>query len=134
MAAPGSPADGGGVEDLWRQRWEAVLGELETDVETAERILAEAHAAPAVVPGGTPSAGPAVPTVHQGASASWVPPTGLGPVPASLQVRARALLDRQLDVARRTAESIASGRRHAAAADAMRVRSAAVPVYIDSET
>jgi hypothetical protein len=58
---------------------------------------------------------------------------GLGPLPASLQVRAEALLDRQISVGRRIAEAANLSRRQAVAAEGMRSRPPAVPVYIDTE-
>jgi hypothetical protein len=108
MAAPGTTA---GFHDAW----ERALGELEVDVARAEAILAQAH-----LPG------TAVVAVER-----WRPPTGLGPLPASLERRARALLDRPLELARRTGEEIVRGRRQASALRAMRTGAAAVPVYVD---
>jgi hypothetical protein len=99
----------------WEAAWTAALTELELDVADAEALLRADHLA------------------HPARTTPWIPPAGLGPLPASLLDRARTLLDRQLDVARRTAEQALLSRRHVIAVDAMRDRPAAVPVYLDTE-
>ncbi len=104
------------TEDAWHARWEAALQALELDVDAAEALLRTAH----------------LPDVGEVARvATWAPPAAMGPLPVALHDRARALLDRQLDVARRTAEAAALSRRHLGAAQAMRARPAASPVYVD---
>ncbi|MBF0689193.1 MAG: hypothetical protein IR158_15680 [Cellulomonas sp.] len=113
MAAAVPPVGPGG----WHDRWERALDELELDVATAERLLAEAH----------------LPDVADVAARRWQPPAGLGPLPAPLQERAQALLERQLDLARRTAEAMAAARRQLVAADAMRTRPVARPVFVDTQ-
>lgn len=95
--------------------WEQALTALELDVAHAEAMVAQAH-----LPGTTAVA-----------VARWRPPAGLGPLPASLERRARALLDRQLEVARSTGEEIVRGRRQASALRALRTGVGAVPVYVD---
>lgn len=102
----------------WDAAWSTALTELELDVAKAEALLRADH---------VPAKGPAA-TVAQ-----WRPPVGLGPLPASLMTRAQALLDRQLDVGRRIAEAANLSRRQAAAAEGMRSRPPAVPVYLDTE-
>ncbi len=112
---------GQGTRDqgAWDRAWADALTDLEMDLALAERLLDHAHLlAPAEV----------------ARVAAWRPPTGLGPLPASLLVRAQALLDRQLDVARRTAEAAALSRRQLAVTEALHARPAAVPVYLDIET
>lgn len=104
------------VAPAWEAAWSHALTELELDVAQAEALLRADHEATAAV------------RTHP-----WAPPTGLGPLPASLAQRAQALLDRQLDVARRTAEAALLSRRHLVAVDAMRERPPAVPVYLDTE-
>ncbi len=61
----------------------------------------------------------------------WSPPTHLGPMPATLADRARALLDRQLEVSRRLAEAAALSRRQLRAASMLRQRAESAPVYLD---
>jgi hypothetical protein len=117
--------------DRWTVAWTRALEDLELDVAAAESLLVAARH------------GREVPAVHgpvavgatgPDARPDWRPPTGLGPLPASLQSRAQALLDRQVDVARRTAEAALLSRRHSQAAEAMRARPPAVPVYLDTQT
>lgn len=96
----------------WDAAWEAALAALELDVASAEGMLALDHIADA----------PPDP---------WAPPTGLGPLPASLGDRAQALLDRQIEVGRRVAEAADLSRRHSRAAQALRSVGPSVPVYVD---
>jgi hypothetical protein len=109
-AAPGVPADG---DAEWGEVWEAALTALEMDVDLAERMLALDHLADAP-------------------AAAWTPPTGLGPLPTTLVDRARTLLDRQLEVARRLTEAADLNRRHMRAAQAMRATGPSSPVYVDT--
>jgi hypothetical protein len=103
---------------VWDAAWSAALTELELDVAQAEALLRADH----------------VPAPGQAAAiAPWRPPVHLGPLPASLLTRAQALLDRQLDVSRRIAEAANLSRRQALAAEGMRSRPPAVPVYLDTE-
>jgi hypothetical protein len=103
---------------VWDAAWSAALTELELDVAQAEALLRADH---------VPAKGPAT------VIAAWRPPVGLGPLPASLLTRAQALLDRQLDVGRRIAEAANLSRRQAVAAEGLRSRPPAVPVYLDTE-
>ncbi len=98
----------------WDAAWEAALGELELDVAAAEAMLTLDHIA---------DAQPQSP---------WAPPVGLGPLPAPLVDRARALLDRQIEVGRRLAEAAELSRRHSRAAQALRQVPPSVPVYLDT--
>ncbi|NMM15973.1 MAG: hypothetical protein HHJ14_02210 [Cellulomonas sp.] len=100
----------------WEVAWSAALTDMELSLAQAESLLRASHS---TSPGSSP--------------APWYPPVGLGPLPASLVVRAQALLDRQLDVARRTGEAANFSRRQAIAAQGMRSRPPAVPVYIDAD-
>jgi hypothetical protein len=113
LVAPGADSD-----VRWLDAWTDALDALELDVAQAEDLLRTAHLA----------------SVTEVAAASvWQPPSTLGPLPASLHVRASAILERQLDVARRTAEALAYSRRHLAAADLARPRPLEAPVYVDQE-
>lgn len=103
-------------EATFRTCWDHALADLELEVEHAEELLRIAHL-------------PAPQEVAR--RAAWTPPGDLGPLPASLVARARALHARQLDVARRLAEQAAVSRRHLAAATALRERPPAQPVYLD---
>ncbi|HZL02147.1 MAG TPA: hypothetical protein VFC48_03375 [Cellulomonas sp.] len=105
------------VPTLWVDAWHEALTVLELDVAQAEAQLAVAHTSAPVLT----------------APRLWAPPVGLGPLPASLQTRAEALLDRQISVGRRIAEAANLSRRQAVAAEGMRSRPPAVPVYIDTE-
>jgi hypothetical protein len=97
----------------WVRAWEAALEALEVDLGLAEQMLALRDAA----------LDPPDP---------WQPPVGLGPLPAELADRARALLERQLETARRMGEAAALARRHARAAQGMRARGESAPVYVDT--
>ena len=96
----------------WEAAWAQALSALELDVDGAEHLLALDHIADA-----PPD--------------RWAPPVGLGPLPASLHERARALIGRQTEVGRRLAEAAALSRKHSSAARAMRSAAPSVPVYLD---
>lgn len=101
----GSPA-------TFRAAWESALAALEVDVVAAERMLA-------------------LDRIAQTPVSRWAPPTGLGPLPLALADRAKALLDRQIEVGRRLAEAAELSRRHLRAAHAMRATEPSAPVYLD---
>jgi hypothetical protein len=110
-----SPAEA----DLWVAAWSEALDELELDLAAAEAALRDAHLA---------SVG------EVAIAAAWHPRSDLGPLPAALHVRAQAILDRQLDTARRTAEAITRSRRQIAATRALQGRPAdTAAVYVDAE-
>ena len=96
----------------WTEAWESALTALELDVVVAERTLTLDH-------------------IADNPPAPWTPPVGLGPLPASLADRARALLARQIELGRRLAEAADMSRRHLAAAQSLRSTGPAVPVYLD---
>lgn len=98
----------------WDAVWEAALTSLEIDLDLAEAMLSLDHIAD------NPPRDP------------WAPPQGLGPLPATLADRARALLDRQIETGRRLAEAADLSRRHSRAAQALRSVPPAVPVYLDT--
>lgn len=129
MSAP-APATAAST-DRWTVAWTRALEDLELDVAAAESLLvATRHGREVPAVHGPDRVG----GVRSGDRPAWRPPSGLGPLPASLQSRAQALLERQLDVARRTAEAALLSRRHSQAAEAMRARPPAVPVYLDTQT
>lgn len=59
------------------------------------------------------------------------PPTDIGPVPAELVDRARAVLQRQHDLEAATQAAMNTARKHSDAAKAMRPAAPSVPVYFD---
>ncbi|MBZ2196851.1 hypothetical protein [Occultella gossypii] len=63
--------------------------------------------------------------------AAWVPPSGLGPMPAGLADRARAVLAAQQDAAAALRGSMSAARRHRAAIAAVPSADAGHPVYLD---
>ncbi|KGM10239.1 hypothetical protein [Cellulomonas bogoriensis] len=109
-----SPSGGPGPEPGWDQAWAEALDALELDVTAAEQMLTMDHIAD------DPPRDP------------WAPPAGLGPLPLALADRARAVLDRQLEVGRRLAEAADLSRRHSRAAQALRSAPPAAPVYLDT--
>ncbi|WP_235494576.1 hypothetical protein [Geodermatophilus sp. Leaf369] len=86
----------GGREER-RQAWADALDVIEADTHHAERTLAGASAAEIAAWGRR--------------SSDWVPPTGLGPMPADLRERAARLLQHQLAVAEALVEGIVQSRR-----------------------
>ena len=117
MATPSAPAPD--LADPWVAAWSQALDELELDLGAAEALLRDAH----------------LMSVEDVARhAAWRPRHDLGPLPAPLQVRARAILDRQVETSRRTAEAITRSRRQIAATRALQGRSPeAAAVYVDAE-
>lgn len=102
--------------------WEAVLTELERDVESARAMLDHHTGEDAVaLPPDSALAG------------TWTPPTGLGPLPTSLAARARALLADQQDVGRRLAEAAGAGRKQSQLLDSMKFDNASAPVLLDQD-
>ncbi|HEY0187053.1 MAG TPA: hypothetical protein VGC67_06160 [Cellulomonas sp.] len=128
---PGTdPQEFAAHEDDWRRAapdsgagpahergWLAVLTELEDAADHAERLLELARRSDETPP----------------AAVWWQPPRGLGPLPAGLAERAGALVERQQDLQRRTAESVVERRRSLRTAQALRTRPASVPVYLDAQ-
>lgn len=96
----------------WDAAWAEALDALELDVALAEQMLALDRIA-------------AAPPDR------WAPPVGLGPLPAAFADRARALLDRQLEVGRRLAEAAELSRRQLRATQALRATAPSAPVYLD---
>ena len=102
----------------WVAAWSGALDALELDVDSADELLRTAHLT-------------SVDDVAR--AAAWHPPLDLGPLPASLEVRARALLGRQLEAARRAGEAIVVSRRQLAATRLLSNRSTESAVYFDDE-
>ncbi|WP_062382539.1 hypothetical protein [Demequina iriomotensis] len=100
-------------EAAWHEAWERTLAELELDVDEAERMLAAAYIPP------------------EAPTRTWRPPVGIGPMPASLEARARALLARQVDVSARLAAAASDSRRHGRAISQLTAGASTPPVYVD---
>ncbi len=109
-AGANAPTGGEG----WHEAWEAALAELEMDVAAAEAMLALDRIADA------PPRDP------------WEPPVGLGPLPAALGDRARALLERQLATAQLLSEAAQLSRKHTRAVQALKATPPSTPVYVDT--
>ncbi|HET8615247.1 MAG TPA: hypothetical protein VFL94_06955 [Actinomycetales bacterium] len=104
----------------WMQAWTDALTVLELDVAACERLLHAVHTG-AELPGA------------DGTLGSWVPPTSIGPLPETLQERARTVLARQLDVAQALAVAATRSRQQLDFADRVQTgRSPARPVYVDA--
>ncbi|WP_231384268.1 hypothetical protein [Cellulomonas sp. URHD0024] len=112
---------GGTISDAdvaWIAAWSNALDALELDVDSADELLRTAH----------------LTSVQDVARASaWQPPQDLGPLPASLEVRARALLRRQLETSRRVGQAVVVSRRQLAATRALSFRDPEAAVYFDDE-
>lgn len=94
----------------WDVEWSRALDEMELAVREAEELLADAHRPP---------------------PAPWSPPVGLGPLPASLEERARTILERQLTVAQAVSAAMVRGRRHRRALATLTPAPVHPPVYVD---
>jgi len=87
-------ADGGGARP---PDWATVLGRLEGEVAAVEQDLADGRVETA--------------TAWGRRTDDWIPPSGLGPLPANLRERAARLLQHQLAVAEELVERIIQSRR-----------------------
>lgn len=103
-AGPAGRAAPPAATDAFHERWETALAELELEVEATEDLLAQLH---------EQSDAPALPR------RPWTPPVGLGPLPAPLADRARALAERQTRTAEALGRAIVLNRRQARAVDAL---------------
>jgi hypothetical protein len=101
------------------EAWAQALSTLEVDVATAEAMLNTDH----------------LPNPDDVARlAAWRPPVDLGPLPASLLDRARALVARQQATAQAITRAMVVNRRHLHALASLTAPAApARPVYIDVE-
>ena len=127
VLAPSRPAGSGSAGDqpgprdgspAWDAAWAAALERAELDAAEVEAMLARLRA--------EPDHAPDVP-------APWSPPPRLGPLPASMAVRAQAVLKRHQRLADELNVAITENRRHRRALASLRPREAAAPVYIDTE-
>ncbi|MCG2802836.1 MAG: hypothetical protein L6311_12170 [Cellulomonas sp.] len=105
-------------ETPWDDAWATALATLELDVATAEQLL-------------TVNRLPSVDAVA--ALAAWRPPADLGPLPASLADRARALLERQLATAVAIGRAMTMNRRQLAAVASIHPSAPERPVFFDLE-
>ncbi|WP_454050978.1 hypothetical protein [Cellulomonas sp. Marseille-Q8402] len=99
--------------------WVRALAEMEGVADRAEDLLRVAR---------TPDV-----DVDVAVTEPWRTPRGLGPLPLALAPRAAALVERQRDLVRRTAEQLGEHRRRLRTSDGLRTRAAAAPVYLDIE-
>lgn len=100
----------------WEAEWAAALDALELDVTRAEELLAA----------------PSAEEYADADAARWFPPT-LGPLPEHLAVRARSLLQRQLDASRSLSLAATATGRQLALLDRMEPgRGPRRPVYVDA--
>jgi hypothetical protein len=108
------------LEQDWTRAWADALSALELDVAACERLLHAVHA------------GADLPDAD-GTLGAWVPPADLGPLPESMQERARTVLDRQLAVAQELAIAASQSRQQIAFADKVQTgRSPARPIFVDA--
>lgn len=97
----------------WSGAWHTALIDLELEVERAEALLRSAE--------------PSAPEIS-----AWAPPPGLGPLPAGLLDRARALHSRQLRVSQTIVDALTHNRAQAAMAARLESgQTATRPVYVD---
>jgi len=119
---PGSAGDAD-----WRAAWTRALDEVELGVEQAEQLLSQLHA-DAVNPDSDPDRDSPLGLVP----GSWTPPTGLGPLPETLEERARIVLARQLQVTERLAAAAIHSRQQLAFARRADVSPPARPLFVDA--
>jgi hypothetical protein len=103
----------------WQDAWVRALDDAELDVADAEQLLAAVHA------GGSADAGAAL-------TGAWAPPTCLGPLPETLEERARIVLARQLAVAERLAAAAVQSRQQLAFARGADVTAPSRPLFVDA--
>lgn len=106
----------GDATDQWRDSWDDALRAVELDVDDAEKLIHDMHA------------GVAPPEISE--PRDWVAPSLLGPVPTEFADRARALLQRQLDVSDRLAEAMVQARSQRKGLSKFD-RAERPPVYVD---
>lgn len=107
----------GGATTGWDAAWSAALDRVELDAAEVEAMLVRLRAEADHVPD---------------LPAPWQPPARLGPLPASLAVRAQAVLERHQRLAEQLTSALTENRRQRHATAALSQRPAAVPVYIDT--
>jgi len=105
----------------WSTAWASALDAVELDLQEAERLLSRLHAE-ALDPVAALSA----------ARGAWAPPVGLGPLPESMEERARTVLARQLEVAERLAAAAVQSRKQLAFTRHADVTPPARPLYVDA--
>lgn len=115
--------------DAANARWEAVLEELETDIQRTQEFLVRP---PTVTePQTSPDAeGPTVADLLL--AAQWIPPTDLGPLPDALRGRAEAVVNQQRVLTATLNETLVTTRAHLRVTDTLRRRNAPQAVYLDT--
>lgn len=113
------------ARDAREAAWARALAEMEGVADRAEDLLRLART---TEPGADAGAGADVAVTEP-----WRTPRGLGPLPLALAPRAAALVERQRDLVRRTADQLGDHRRRLRTSDGLRTRAAAAPVYLDIE-
>jgi hypothetical protein len=97
----------------WTDAWTTALSELELEVDRAEALLKTAE--------------PSAPEVS-----AWTPPKHIGPMPAALLDRAKAVHERQVLVTQAIVQALTHNRAQAAVTARMETGHAASrPVYVD---
>lgn len=115
--------------DTTTARWEAVLDELEADIQRTQELLARPPTAT------EPQAGPddEGPTIADLLlAAHWVPPTDLGPLPDALRARAEAVVNQQRGLTATLNDTLVTTRAHLRVTDTLRRRNAPQAVYLDT--
>ena len=107
------------ARDAREAAWVRALAEMERVADHAEDLLRVAR---------TPDADA---DVDVDVTGPWRTTRGLGPLPLALAPRAAALVERQRDLVRRTADQLGDHRRRLRTSDGLRTRAAAAPVYLD---
>lgn len=118
--------------DTATARWEAVLAELETDIQRTHEFLVRPPTA--VHPDGGAATdddlGPTAAALML--AAHWTPPTDLGPLPDGLRSRAEAVVNQQRELTKTLNETLVTTRAHLRVAENLRRRNAPQAIYLDT--
>lgn len=105
--------------------WTEALDQIEAEIAAAQQLLAQ----PA--DHDEPTDRETQMSAAVSSALAWTPAAGLGPLPAHLQARAQAVLNRQQAVTAELAEAMQSVRRHQRVVTSLVHRNAPQAVYVD---
>lgn len=110
-------------------RWEAVLDELERDIQRTQDLLVRP---PTVTDPQATSGDDSATAADLLLAAQWVPPADLGPLPEALRGRAEAVVNQQRVLTATLNETLVTTRAHLRVTETLRRRNAPQAVYLDT--